>query len=146
MSQDQPFIWKSSLGGPRSWGGWSLRGSLRQGRQCYRLMESQLWGGGVQKRDNGLPFCLGEDCPPPFSLMPDTSVSPSMPLVPFKLLPHCWSSEGMSQIKSMSGFFKRNCLGFQKFHLLTHSPLVFAFTSYVGLPFWHWNPGLGTLV
>ena len=28
--------------------------------------------------------------------MPDPSVSPSTPLVPFKLLPQCWSSEGVS--------------------------------------------------
>ena len=30
------------------------------------------------------------------ALMPDTSVPPCMPLVPFKLLPWCWSSEGVS--------------------------------------------------
>ena len=29
-------------------------------------------------------------------LMSDTSVSPYMPLVPFKLPPWCWSSEGVS--------------------------------------------------
>ena len=37
--------------------------------------------------------------------MPDTSGSPCMPLVPFKLLPQCWSSEGMSLSKYMCGPF-----------------------------------------
>ena len=33
----------------------------------------------------------------------------------FQLLPQCWSSEGVSRSKSMCRFFKRNCLGPQKF-------------------------------
>ena len=33
---------------------------------------------------------------PLLTLMPDTSVSPCMPLVPFKLLPQWWSSERVS--------------------------------------------------
>ena len=33
---------------------------------------------------------------PLLALMPDTSVSPSMTLVPFQMLPQCWSSEGVS--------------------------------------------------
>ena len=33
---------------------------------------------------------------PLLTLMPDTSVSPCMPLVTFNLLYQCWSSEGMS--------------------------------------------------
>ena len=53
-----------------------------------------FWG-RAQKRDNGLclPFCLGENCPPALALMPDTSIPPCTPLVPFKLLPQCWNSE-----------------------------------------------------
>ena len=43
MSQDQSFIWKSSLGGPVSWVGRSLRGSPGQGTVLARLMESQIW-------------------------------------------------------------------------------------------------------
>ena len=65
------------------------------------------------------PFCLEESCPPSLSLMPDTSVSPYMPPVPFKLLPQCWSLEGVSLSKSLCGFFKRNFLGLQKFLLPT---------------------------
>ena len=47
--------------------------------------------------------------------MPDTSVPPCVPLVPLKLLPQCWSSVGVSLRKLMCEFFKRNCLGLQKF-------------------------------
>ena len=61
-----------------------------------------------------------------------------MPWVPFK----CWSSEGVSLIKSVCGFFKRNCLGLQNFLLLTQSLLIFADRSYEDFS-WHWNPGLG---
>ena len=125
-----------------------------------RLMESQIWhqsarsvalwlcGRRAQKRDNGLcpPFCLGESCLTALALMPDTSVPPCMPLVPFKLLPWFSSSKGMSLSKSMCGLFKRNCLGLQKFLPLTQSPLVFAAITYGDLSSWHWNPGLGGLV
>ena len=55
-------------------------GSLRCGTSL-----PGLWGKG-----------LGKGQCPLLTLMPDTPVSPSMPLVPFKLPPRCWSSEGMS--------------------------------------------------
>ena len=56
MSQDQPFIWKSSFGGPISWVGQSL-GILKVGQTVLaKLMESQMWhqlassvGGGFRK-------------------------------------------------------------------------------------------------
>ena len=80
------------------------------------------------------------------TLMPDTSVPPCMPLVPLRLVPQCWSSEGMCMSKSLCGFFKGSCLGLQKFLTPIQSPLVFAARSYGSLPFWHWNPGLGGLV
>ena len=46
----------------------------------------------------------------------------------------------------MCGFFKRNCLGLQKFLPPTQSPLVFAARSCGDLSSWHWNPCLGGLV
>ena len=55
--------------------------------------------------------------------------------VPFKLLTHCWKSERVSLSKSLCRFFKRNCLGLQKFLPLT-------FLSYGHLSSWQWNPGL----
>ena len=57
-----------------------------------------LWGEGSEEGQSPLPpLCLGESCPPAVALMLlVTSVPPSMPLVPFKLLPWCWSSEGVS--------------------------------------------------
>ena len=57
-----------------------------------RLMESQIWHQPV-----GSVALLGEDLEkgqwPLLALMPDTSVSPSVPHVPLKLLPWCWSSK-----------------------------------------------------
>ena len=37
MSQDQPFIWKSSLGGPISWVGQSSWGSPRQVKEFSQV-------------------------------------------------------------------------------------------------------------
>ena len=102
----------------------------------------------AQKRDNALClyFCLGKNCPLALVLMPDTLVPLCVPLVPFKLLPQCWSSEGISLGKSVCGFFMRNCLGLPKFLPPTQSSLVFATKSCGKLSSWHWNPGLGGLV
>ena len=58
----------------------------------------------------------------------------------------CWSSEGVSLIKSICGFYKRNSLRLQQFLPWTQSPLVFAAGSCRDLSSWHWNPGLGDLV
>ena len=98
----------------------------------------------AQRRDNDLcpPLCLGKNCPPALTLMSDTSILPCMPLVPFNLLPQCWSSEGGSLSKSMFQFFKGNCLGgLQQFLPLTQSPLVIAARSHEDLSSWHWNTG-----
>ena len=133
-------------------GGTEIQGISRVGPTVLvRLMESQaclpcLWlcPGRAQKRDNSLfpPFCLRENCPPAPILMPVTSVPPCMPLVPFKLLPWCWSSEQVSLNKSICGFFKVNCLELQKFLPPAQSLLVFASRSYGDLSSWHRNPGL----
>ena len=76
-------------------------------------MEIQIWcrlhcgfvWERAQKRYNGhcLQFCMGGSCPPALALMPDTSVPPCVPLVPFKVLPWYWSLEGVSLCKSMCG-------------------------------------------
>ena len=107
-----------------------------------------LWGEGSEKQQWPLSTFLSvESCPPALTLMPDISVPPFMPLLPFKLLPWCWSSEGVSLSReSVCGFFKRNCLGLQKFLSSIQSLLVFAARSYGGLSCWHWNTGLGGLV
>ena len=59
------------------------------------LMESQIW--------HQLACCLvlwayvlERRQGPLLTLMPDTSVPPCIPLVPFNLLPPGWSSEGVS--------------------------------------------------
>ena len=85
-------------------------------------------------------------CPPAAVLVPDTSGPPCMPVVPSKLLPLCWSSDGVSLSKSMCGFFRRNCLGLQQCLLLTLSLLVFAARSFGDLSVWHRKLRLGFLV
>ena len=95
MSQEQPFLWKSSLGGPVSWVGWSLLGSPGQVKHGQTVFESQIWhqptgsvGGGFSKGTTD-------------SSCPDARhfISPCMLLMPFKLPPRCWSSEGVSLIR-----------------------------------------------
>ena len=115
---------------------------MMESRICH-LLALWLWQGRVQK-NLCLPFFVGESCPPGLALMSDTSVPPCMPLVPFKLIPQCWSSEGVSLSKSVWEFYKssRNFLGLQKFLPLTQSPLVFVARSFGDLSSWHWNPGL----
>ena len=102
----------------------------------------------AQKRHNGLcpPFSLGESCPPALTLMPDMSIPPHMPLMPFKLLPQCWSSEEVSLSKFVCGFFQRNYLGLQKFPPPTQSLLVFSARSYGDFFSWCWKPELMGLV
>ena len=73
----------------------------------------------TQKNNDGLcqfyqQFCLGEHCHPALSLLLDISVPPCMPLVPFKLLPWCWNSEGVSLSESMHVPFKGNYLGIHR--------------------------------
>ena len=117
-------------------------------------MESQIWclpcprGERAQKRSNGIcqQFCLRESCPLSLALMPDTSVLPYVPLVPFKLLPWCWSSMGVSLSKSVCGPFRRNCLRIKPFLLSIQSPLVFTDRSHRDLSSRHWNPRLWGLV
>ena len=59
------------------------------------LMESEIW-----HKLAGSVTLWGESLEkgqwPLLTPMPDTSVSPSIPLVPFKLPFQCWSSEGVS--------------------------------------------------
>ena len=77
-------------------GGAESLGISRVGQTVLaRLMESQIWHQlasfvalWVEGLEKGQWLLL--------TLMPDTLVSPSMPLVPFKLLPWCCSSAGMS--------------------------------------------------
>ena len=127
-------------------GGTGFQGISRAGQTVLaRLMESQIWL-RLQALWLWSLFSLGESCSPAPALIPDTSVPPCMPLVPFRLLPQCWSSKGVSLSKFVCGFFKRNCLGIQKFLPATQSPLVFVARSCGDLSSWHWNPGLGCLV
>ena len=91
-------------------------------------------------------FCLGESYPCPRHtpvLMLDKSVPLHTPLVPFKLLLLCWSSEGVSPSQSIHGPFRRNCLGLQKFLSPTASgPAGFYGQKYGDFSSWHWNPRL----
>ena len=129
------------------------QGISREG-ETVRLIESQIWhwpassvGGGVSKGTiASAPFLSERKLSPSSYFDTRYSVAPCMPLVPFKLPFQCWSLEGMSQSKSVCGFFKRNCVGLQEVLPLTQSPLVFAARSFGDLSSRHWNPGLGGLV
>ena len=109
-----------------------------------RLMESQIW-------HQPTISVLGErstkgQCPL-FPLMPNTSVPPCIPLVPFKLPPWCWSSEGMSLNRWVRVWVpQEELLRVLQPPPLTQSPLVFTARSCGNLSSWHWNPGLGGLV
>ena len=84
---EKQFGWACKLGGAES------LGLTRAGQIVLaRLMEFQIWHqlagtmrGGCRK---GTMASAHLDA--------NTSVSPCVPLVPFKLLPWCWSSEGVS--------------------------------------------------
>ena len=117
-----------------SW--WSLRYGthLLPLRLCVRRAQ--------KNSDFCVPFCLGENCPPAPLLMSDLLLPPCVSLVPFKVLPQWWSSEGVSLNEAVCGFFKRNCLGLQQFLPPTQSPLVFAARNYGDLYSWHWDSGL----
>ena len=59
------------------------------------LMESQIW----HQLARSVALCsegLEKGQWPLLTLIPDSSVPPIMPLLPFKLLPRSWSSEGVS--------------------------------------------------
>ena len=75
--------------------------------------------------------------------MPDTLVSPSTGA--FQAATPVLELRG-SESKSVCEFFKRNCLGLQKFLPPIQSLLLFATRSCGDLSSWHWNPGLGSLV
>ena len=157
MSQDQPFIWKTLLGGPIIWVGWSP-GDLQGGPDSVCQVDGvsdmtptcQLCSfeeEGSEMRQQPPPtFLSRRKLSPSSCLGADTSISPHMPLVPFKLLPHCWNSEQVSLSKSLREFLKRNCLGLQQFLPPTQSPLMFAARSYGDFSSWHWNLELSGLV
>ena len=109
------------------------------------LIESQIW----HQLARSVALCsegLEKGQWPLLTLIPDSSVSPRMPLVRFMLLSWCWSSERMSLSESMCEFFKGNCLELQKFLLPAQSLLVSAARSCGDLSSWHWNPRLGDLM
>ena len=97
---------------------------------------SSVWE-GAQKRNNCLcqHFCLADSCPPPTtSSCPDARQfsSSCVSLVPFELLPECWSSEGVWV--GLCGPFKRSASVTSS--ALSHSATVPTGTSL---------PGTGTL-
>ena len=144
MSQDQPFIWKSNLGGPLSWVGQSIWGSQGGSNSVSQVDGVSDWhqlAGSV-----GVGFRKG------------TMASACLNSRHFYFLPVCqWcfsssypgagAQEGVSLSRRVCvWFFKRNCLGLKQFLPQTQSPLVFAARSCGDLSSWHWNPGLEGLV
>ena len=82
-------------------------------------------------------------------LMLDNSAAPRISLVPFNLLPSCWSTEGVSLSKSVCEPFKRNCQGVQKFLFSTVSIPTSFYSQKLGrllflaLEPWAVGPGVG---
>lgn len=74
----------------------------------------QLGDGGLNKRPMAPPttFLWEKATPPALALQPGNSVPLCIYLVPFTLLPQCWTSERVSPSPSMTVHwpFKRNCL------------------------------------
>ena len=83
------------------WVGLESQGISRVGQTVLaRVMESQICHQPASSV--ALPaFLSGRKLSPALALMPATSVPTSVPLVPFKLPPQCWSSEGVSLSKFM---------------------------------------------
>ena len=81
-----------------------------------RLMEIQIWHlpvpivGGLRKGTmaSDSTFLWEKSDPPSLALNLNNLLPLHLPLAPFKLLCQCWSSEGVSPSKSMSGPFKKN--------------------------------------
>ena len=95
------------------------------------------WWCGAQKGDNGLcyPWCQTPQPPPACHWCPSSC------------LPGTWFQKEWVWVgESMCGFFKRKCLGLQKFLPPTQSQLVFASRICGDLTSWHWNPELRGLV
>ena len=83
------------LGCPCKLGGVESLGISKVGQTVLaRLLESQIW---LQLASSVAVWgeVLKKGQWPLFALMPDTSVSPCMPLVSFKLLLWCWCSAGV---------------------------------------------------
>ena len=116
MNQDHTFIWKVTV---NSLGGTESQGISRVGENSVSQVDGvsdmarcllALWlcGGRAQKRYSHLyhDFCLEESHPPVLTLMPDNLVPLHRSLMPFNLMPLCWSSEGASLSKSVFKPFK----------------------------------------
>ena len=93
-----PIHMEKQLGWACKSGGAESLGISKAGQTLLaRLMESQIWH--PLASCVALWLCVWEDLEkgqwPLLALIPGTSLSPSV-LVPFKLLPQCWSSEGVS--------------------------------------------------
>ena len=91
---------------------------------------------------------LSEDlnsCLLALALLSDTSVSPCVPLVPFKLLPQCWSPEGVSLCNPVVGPLWGHAWESYSF-CAAPTPTGFTARSYGDFYSWHWNLGLSGLV
>ena len=114
MSQDKLFVWKShqkQLGWAQKLFGANQQGMANSASQVVRVSDMAPH---KETKASASTSVWEKAAPPALALMPDTLSPPRLPLVPFRLLPWCWSS-GVSLSKSMCGPFKRNSQGFQQF-------------------------------
>ena len=100
-------------------------------------------GGSEKVHGLYMTFCLEEGCPAALALMPDTSVSPCIPLMPFNMVPWCWSSEEWVWVSPLVGSLRGAAWDSMSFfHWL--SLHWFLQPEVWGLSLWNWNPGLGS--
>ena len=71
--------------------------------QMWHLPAGSVWGGLRKETMASAGISTWERAAPPaLAWMPENSVPPHMSLVPFKLLPQCWSSKQVSATMGMS--------------------------------------------
>ena len=90
---------------------------------------------------------LEKAAPAALALMPDCPIPPHVSLVPFKLLPQCWSLEQVRLSKSVCSPLRGT--SWDSRSPVSHSAtswLVFAAKSCGHFSSWHWGPGLEGLV
>ena len=138
LHMEKQLGWAYKLGGAESLG-------ISQVGQTVsaRLMESQM--GHQPARSVALPAFLWEEAVP--QLSPWCQNRHLLPACPW-YLSSCFPVLELrgSESDEVHMFFKRNCLGFQKFLPPIQSLLVFSARSYRDLPSHHWSSRLGGLL
>ena len=108
----------------------------------YSACLPALWGKGSSKEQGSLLARLSGRKLSPSSSPIARQFSSHMSRVPFKLLPPCWSSEGISSSKSVCEPLRGAAWDSRKLCLpQPQSPLVFTGRTYADFSSWHFSYG-----